>query len=75
MTRGWWPERFIAGGRSAPPRAGRALRSRYGQNAIIVVSATLLSDRLGCDWHPSAHDDRVISGLLTTFIGTLPLAW
>jgi lysophospholipase L1-like esterase len=32
-------------------------------------------DHLGCDWHPSLHDDRIISGLLTTFIGTLPLNW
>ena len=32
-------------------------------------------DRLGCDWHPSLHDDRIISGLLNTFIGTLPLSW
>ncbi|GIH14326.1 hypothetical protein Raf01_24980 [Rugosimonospora africana] len=85
------------------------LRSRYGTNAIIVVSATLLSnttvfastaqqivkdrnaagdsrvyywyyddpnlDRMGCDWHPSAHDDQIISGLLNTFIATLPLHW
>jgi hypothetical protein len=85
------------------------LRARYGRSAIIVVSATLLSnttlfrdtaqrivadrnargdsrirfwyyddpnlDRLGCDFHPSAHDDRIISGLLNNFIGTLPLSW
>jgi lysophospholipase L1-like esterase len=85
------------------------LRARYGRGAIIVVSATLLSnttlfrdtaqqivadrnargdsrirfwyyddpnlDRLGCDFHPSVHDDRIISGLLNNFIGTLPLTW
>ena len=32
-------------------------------------------DRLGCDWHPSAHDHQVISGLLNNFIATLPLTW
>jgi hypothetical protein len=32
-------------------------------------------DRLGCDFHPSAHDDRIISGLLNNFITTLPLTW
>jgi len=85
------------------------LRTRYGRNTVIVVSATLLSnttvfadtarqivaarnsqgdnrvafwyyddpnlDRLGCDFHPSVHDDTIISGLLNTFIATLPLTW
>jgi lysophospholipase L1-like esterase len=85
------------------------LRARYGPRAIIVVSATALSnttlfaqtaqqvvrdrtsrgdhrvyywyyddpslDHLGCDWHPSLHDDRIISGLLDNFIATLPLRW
>jgi lysophospholipase L1-like esterase len=85
------------------------LRARYGRDAIIVVSATLLSnttlfadtaqrivaarnsqgdnriafwyyddpnlDRLGCDFHPSVHDDNIISGLLDNFIATLPLNW
>ena len=32
-------------------------------------------DHLGCDWHPSLHDDQIISGLLDTFVGTLPLNW
>jgi lysophospholipase L1-like esterase len=32
-------------------------------------------DRLGCDWHPSVHDDNIISGLLDNFIATLPLRW
>lgn len=85
------------------------LRSQYGPNTIIVVSATALSntalfaqtaqqvvtdrnamgdkkvyywyydspslDHLGCDWHPSLHDDQIISGLLNNFIATLPLTW
>ena len=32
-------------------------------------------DHLGCDWHPSAHDDQIISGLLDHYIATLPLHW
>jgi lysophospholipase L1-like esterase len=32
-------------------------------------------DRLGCDWHFSAHDDRLISGLLGDYISGLHLAW
>jgi hypothetical protein len=32
-------------------------------------------DHLGCDWHPSLHDDQIISGLLNNFIATLPLTW
>jgi hypothetical protein len=32
-------------------------------------------DRLGCDFHPSAHDDQIISGLLNNRIATLPLTW
>jgi lysophospholipase L1-like esterase len=32
-------------------------------------------DRLGCDWHPSRNDHRIISGLLGTFLAGLPLRW
>ncbi|WP_207931168.1 SGNH/GDSL hydrolase family protein [Streptomyces sp. 8K308] len=32
-------------------------------------------DHLGCDWHPSAHDHRIISGLLDAYVATLPLRW
>ncbi|MEO3755002.1 SGNH/GDSL hydrolase family protein [Streptomyces sp. B6B3] len=32
-------------------------------------------DRLGCDWHPSLHDHRIISGLLDDHLATLPLDW
>ncbi|MEW1720164.1 SGNH/GDSL hydrolase family protein [Streptomyces sp. NPDC093109] len=32
-------------------------------------------DRLGCDWHPSLHDHRIISGLLISRLATLPLRW
>lgn len=32
-------------------------------------------DRLGCDWHPSLNDHRIISGLLDDYLATLPLLW
>ncbi|MFF5523214.1 hypothetical protein [Streptomyces coeruleorubidus] len=32
-------------------------------------------DFLGCHWHYSAHDDRVISERLTSFVAGLPMSW
>ncbi|MER7406105.1 RICIN domain-containing protein [Streptomyces sp. NPDC000070] len=32
-------------------------------------------DFLGCDWHYSARDDRVISERLTSFVAGLPMSW
>ncbi|MDX3660018.1 SGNH/GDSL hydrolase family protein [Streptomyces sp. ID05-26A] len=32
-------------------------------------------DRLGCDWHFSQRDHRLISGALNNYISTLGLAW
>ncbi|QFZ21272.1 cellulose binding domain-containing protein [Saccharothrix syringae] len=32
-------------------------------------------DRLGCDWHFSLRDHRLIAGLLTDYVATLPLGW
>ncbi|MER5209611.1 SGNH/GDSL hydrolase family protein [Streptomyces sp. NPDC002838] len=32
-------------------------------------------DRLGCDWHPSVKDHRIISGLLNNYLAALPLRW
>ncbi|GHI03506.1 hypothetical protein Scel_18270 [Streptomyces cellostaticus] len=32
-------------------------------------------DFLGCDWHYSAHDDRLIADRLTSFIAGLPTGW
>ncbi|GAA2221793.1 SGNH/GDSL hydrolase family protein [Streptomyces nogalater] len=32
-------------------------------------------DRLGCDWHPSLSDHRIISGLLDRYLATVPLDW
>ncbi|GCB52874.1 SGNH/GDSL hydrolase family protein [Streptomyces sp. NL15-2K] len=32
-------------------------------------------DLLGCDWHPSLKDHRIISGLLNDCLAALPLRW
>jgi lysophospholipase L1-like esterase len=32
-------------------------------------------DRLGCDWHPSLADHRIVSGLLHDHLAGLPLDW
>jgi hypothetical protein len=32
-------------------------------------------DKLGCDWHPSLHDDAIISGDLEALVATLPVKW
>ncbi|GAP46547.1 RICIN domain-containing protein, partial [Streptomyces azureus] len=32
-------------------------------------------DFLGCHWHYSAHDDRVIPERLTSFVAGLPMSW
>ncbi|MFE7761399.1 SGNH/GDSL hydrolase family protein [Streptomyces sp. NPDC057438] len=32
-------------------------------------------DHLGCDWHPSLHDHRIVSGLLDGHLAGLPLRW
>ncbi|MDW8809692.1 GDSL-type esterase/lipase family protein [Streptomyces scabiei] len=32
-------------------------------------------DHLGCDWHPSLNDHRIVSGLLDGHLAGLPLGW
>ncbi|MET1073257.1 MAG: GDSL-type esterase/lipase family protein [Umezawaea sp.] len=32
-------------------------------------------DHLGCDWHPSLNDHRVLSDLLTTRLAEVPIRW
>lgn len=32
-------------------------------------------DKLGCDWHPSAADHRIVATKLQQFLGTLRLTW
>ncbi|WP_208758950.1 SGNH/GDSL hydrolase family protein [Microbispora triticiradicis] len=105
----WTPETLVAAYKSAYHGFIDKLRSRYGKQAMIVVSATYMSnttafadaarqivqdrnrrgdDRVrywyydntdldygGCDWHPSAHDHKIISRRLGDFIATLPLRW
>ncbi|WP_426502203.1 cellulose binding domain-containing protein [Dactylosporangium sp. McL0621] len=56
------------------------VQTRAGQGDTRVRSLyyddnALGLDHLGCDWHPSLHDDRIIAGALTTFINGLPLTW
>lgn len=102
-------DQLVAAYKSAYQGFINTLRTQYGPNTLIIVSATALSnttlfaqtaqqvvadrkamgdrnvyywyydspslDHLGCDWHPSLHDDQVISGLLNNFIATLPLTW
>ncbi len=32
-------------------------------------------DYLGCDWHPSTSDHRILSGLLSDRLASLPITW
>jgi hypothetical protein len=32
-------------------------------------------DNLGCDWHPSANDHKLIAANLLDYLGKLPLGW
>ncbi|GAA3585945.1 hypothetical protein GCM10022419_080030 [Nonomuraea rosea] len=38
-------------------------------------NAALGLDLLGCDWHPSLHDHRILAGSVTSFLGTLAVTW
>lgn len=50
--------------------------SRHGDHRVYYWYYDSPSlDHLGCDYHPSVHDDKIISGLLDTFIAALPLNW
>jgi lysophospholipase L1-like esterase len=40
----------------------------YDDNALGL-------DKLGCDWHPSQHDHRILADTLTRYLATLPLNW
>lgn len=40
----------------------------YDDNALGL-------DKLGCDWHPSIRDHKILASALTDFISTLPLRW
>jgi lysophospholipase L1-like esterase len=100
----WTPESLTAAYRTAYQGFLDKLRTQYGPDTVIVVSATNLFaeaagqvvadrnargddlvrfwnyddprlDRLGCDWHFSLNDHRLITGLLSDYIATLPLDW
>ncbi|MFE9746836.1 cellulose binding domain-containing protein [Saccharothrix saharensis] len=100
----WTPESLVAAYKTAYQGFIDKLRTQYGPNTVIVVSATNLFadtarqvvvdrnargddrvrfwnydnpglDRLGCDWHFSLNDHRLISGLLNDYIATLPITW
>ncbi|MFC5826527.1 cellulose binding domain-containing protein [Nonomuraea insulae] len=43
--------------------------------ALHYDNAALGLDLLGCDWHPSLHDHRLLADTLRSFIGTLPVKW
>ncbi|MFB4273320.1 polysaccharide deacetylase family protein [Nonomuraea sp. GTA35] len=44
-------------------------------SALHYDNDALGFDLLGCDWHPSLHDHRLLAGALGRFIGTLPVRW
>ncbi|GAA1805788.1 hypothetical protein GCM10009682_29570 [Luedemannella flava] len=43
--------------------------------ALYYDNNALGLDLMGCDWHPSQHDEQLLASTLTSFIGTLPLSW
>ncbi|MCE6994966.1 cellulose binding domain-containing protein [Saccharothrix sp. S26] len=100
----WTADSLVAAYKTAYQGSIDKLRTQYGPDTVIVVSATNLFaqtaqqvvternargdnrvrfwnydnpglDRLGCDWHFSLADHRLISGLLNDYIATLPLDW
>ena len=64
----------------SPTRSSRSWQTATRQGDTRVTSlyydnTALGLDLLGCDWHPSLHDDQIIAGTITNFIATLPLTW
>ncbi|GHH09609.1 hypothetical protein [Streptomyces lanatus] len=57
-----------------PDSLAAAYRSAYGGVRYWFLDDSGL-DYLGCDWHYSAHDDRLIAERLTSFITGLPTGW
>ncbi|GAA1647285.1 polysaccharide deacetylase family protein [Actinoplanes couchii] len=50
-------------------------RTAAGDNRVHALHYDLPLDLLGCDWHPSAADHRLLSTALTDYVKTLPLRW
>ena len=46
-----------------------------GCTALYYDNSALGLDMLGCDWHPSQHDDQILAGALSQHLSTLPLTW
>lgn len=68
----------FAGNPAFPQAAQQVVQDRNQQgdsNVRYWYLDTPDLDQLGCDWHYSLHDDRIISGLLSTYIAGLHLNW
>ena len=44
-------------------------------HALYYDNNALGLDTLGCDWHPSARDHRILAATLSAYLNTLPLNW
>ncbi|GIM90409.1 cellulose binding domain-containing protein [Paractinoplanes toevensis] len=44
-------------------------------SALYYDNNALGLDLLGCDWHPSQHDHRILADTLTQHLAGLPLTW
>ena len=44
-------------------------------SALYYDNTALGLDLLGCDWHPSQHDHRILADTLTRHLSGLPLTW
>lgn len=52
-----------------------AARTAAGDRRVHALHYDQPLDLLGCDWHPSAADHRLLATTLTTYLNTLPLRW
>jgi lysophospholipase L1-like esterase len=44
-------------------------------SALYYDNTALGLDLLGCDWHPSQHDHRILAAAIAEHLATLPLGW
>ena len=66
------------GGANLPAAAQQVVtdRNARGDSRVVFWDYTSSSlDFLGCDWHPSLHDEQILSDMLQDYIATLPLTW
>jgi hypothetical protein len=55
-----------------------ATRNNAGDSrvkALYYDNNGLGMDLMGCDWHPSLHDDQILATKLTSFITSLSVNW